>query len=255
MKYRSLYIVVLLALFVSVLAFGQGHQATPSQNSPQQQKAQPSQPENAQGQFGSELAKTSNEAAGQHQGAEEKGEGAEFKESASVKWVAKITGLSTHSAYLVSILLNFAILAGLIVMISKSKLPAMFRTRTDTIQRGIKEAKKASEDANRRLADIESRLARLDTEVADMRASADADSKTEEERIRQTTEFEKKKIVEGAEAEIGAAAKLARRELKAYAAELAVSLAEKRIHIDTETDRALVDNFVSQLNSPVKDGR
>ncbi len=240
-----------------MFAFAQEqHQAKPEQAPAQQHQAQPSQPEGSQGQLGSELAKTSNEAAGQHEGAEEKGEGAEFKESASVKWVAKKTGLSTHSAYLLSIILNFAILAGLVVMISKSKLPAMFRTRTDTIQRGIKEAQKASEDANRRLADIETRLAKLDSEVAEMRAGADAESAAEEERIKQAAEVEKKKIIEGAEAEIGAATKLARRELKAFAADLAVSLAEKRIHVDAETDRALVGNFVAQLNSPAaKDGQ
>lgn len=240
----------------SLLVFAQEHPPTPAEPpAKHQQQAQPSQPEGSQGQFGAELAKTSNQAAGQHEGGEEKGEGAEFKESASVKWVAKVTGLSTHSAYLLSIVLNFAILAGLIVMISKSKLPAMFRTRTDTIQRGIKEAQKASEDANRRLADIETRLAKLDAEVAEMRVSADAESAAEEERIKQAAELETKKIVENAEAEIGAAAKVARRELKAFAADLAVSLAEKRIHVDRETDSALVNNFVAQLNSPAKDGR
>jgi F-type H+-transporting ATPase subunit b len=151
--------------------------------------------------------------------------------------------------------LNFAILAVLIVMFSKSKLPAMFRTRTDEIQRGMKEAQKASEDANRRLADIETRLQRLDADVAAMRAAADAEASAEDERIRQAAELEKKKIVEGAESEIAAAAKLARRELKTYVADLAVSLAEKRIHVDADTDRALVGNFVAQLKEPGAPGK
>jgi F0F1-type ATP synthase membrane subunit b/b' len=59
-------------------------------------------------------------------------------------------------------------------------------------------------------------------------------------------------VVELAELEIAAAAKAARRDLKAFSAELAVSLAEKKIQIDPETDQRLVSTFVSDLG---KDGK
>jgi F-type H+-transporting ATPase subunit b len=202
---------------------------------------------------GGELARASNEAAG-----EEPEENAQLKHSPSVQLIAKYTGLSLHAAYWVSILFNFALLALLIVLISKSRLPAMFRTRTGEIQRGITEARKASDDANRRLADVETRLARLDAQVAEMRSIAEEEAVVEEHRILQALEDEKRKIVDSANAEIGNATKLAQRELKAFTAELAVSLAEKQIHVDSDTDRALVSNFVEQLNgsdSPGKGGR
>jgi F0F1-type ATP synthase membrane subunit b/b' len=48
---------------------------------------------------------------------------------------------------------------------------------------------------------------------------------------------------------------VAQRELKAYAAELAVSLAEKRIKVDAATDRALVETFVGQLGKDGKEGK
>jgi len=50
-----------------------------------------------------------------------------------------------------------------------------------------------------------------------------------------------------AEQEIAAAAKTARRQLTAYAADLAVGLARKQIHVDASTDQALVRNFAGQL--------
>lgn len=203
----------------------------------------------SQGGVGAELAKASREAAA------EGGENAQFKESPSVRFVASITGMSLRTAYWISILLNFAILAVLVVLFSKSKLPAMFRTRTGEIQRGITEARKASEDANRRLADIEARLSRLDTDVAKMRAAAEEEALAEERRLQQSAEEESRKVVSAAASEIAAAAKLARRELKAYSAELAIALAEKRIHVDSDTDRALVSNFVEQLNSPESAGK
>jgi F0F1-type ATP synthase membrane subunit b/b' len=65
--------------------------------------------------------------------------------------------------------------------------------------------------------------------------------------------------VESAEQEIAAAAKSARRELTAYAADLAVSLAKKLIHVDASTDQALLRNFAQQLSAnggeTRKDGR
>ena len=62
-------------------------------------------------------------------------------------------------------------------------------------------------------------------------------------------EEDARKIVESAEQEIAAAAKSARRELKAFAADLAVSLAKRQIHVDTSTDQALLRSFAQQLSA------
>src|SRR5512146_1527882 len=71
-----------------------------------------------------QLAKTSNEAAG------EEDETAAFKESPSVQWIARHTGLSPKAAYWVSIVLNFAIVAVVLAVVLKSKMPGVFRART-----------------------------------------------------------------------------------------------------------------------------
>ena len=52
-----------------------------------------------------------------------------------------------------------------------------------------------------------------------------------------------------AEQEIAAAAKAARRQLTAHAADLAVGLAQKQIHVDAATDQALVRNFAGAVGS------
>ncbi len=258
MSNRIRFAILLVSLFLtSSLIFGQQQPAQAPQHATEQgAQAAGKNQRGAQGEqsgshetIGSELAKESREAAGEQE------ENAEFKNSPSVKLVARWTHLSLRSAYWLSIFLNFAILAVLIVLFAKSKLPAMFRTRTQDIQRGMREARKASEEANRRLGDIESRLQRLDADVAAMRSAAESEAAVEEEKIRQAAELEKKKIIEGAESEIASAAKLARRELKIYAADLAVSLAERRIQVDADTDRALVNNFVAQLKEPGTPGK
>ena len=71
---------------------------------------------------------------------------------------------------------------------------------------------------------------------------------------KQGYKIDRKKIVLSSQQEIEAAATQARPELKVYAAELAVSLAEKKINVDEATDRALVRNFVAQIDVS-KDGR
>ena len=61
--------------------------------------------------------------------------------------------------------------------------------------------------------------------------------------------------MESAEQEIAAAAKLARRELTNYAANLAVSLAAKQIKVDPATDQALVQDFARELSPKSRTGQ
>lgn len=184
--------------------------------------------------------------------AKEEDEEAQFKQSASVKWLAETTGLSPNAAYWVSTVLNFGIVAVVLVVFLKSPMATFFRERTLGIQKGMEEARRASEEAGRRLSEIEARLARLDAETSAMRATADLEAGREEDAARVAAEEAKAKIVQTAEQEIAAAARLARGELKSYAAELAVSLAEKKIQVNAATDRALVREFVDHLGEDSK---
>jgi len=186
-------------------------------------------------------------------GEEEKDDKAQFKESPSVLFIARHTGLSTGKAYFLSVLLNFAVIAGVIVWVARKYLPGMFSARTAAIQKAMQEAQKASEDAQRRLAEIESRLMKLDVEIGMIRDEAEKEGAAEAARIQAAAEDDARKIVTAAEQEIAAAAKAARRQLTAYAADLAVGLARKQIHVDAATDQALVRNFGGQLGTSASD--
>jgi F-type H+-transporting ATPase subunit b len=130
------------------------------------------------------------------------------------------------------------------------------KNRTDSIQKSLEEARAASHEANRRLAEIENRLRKLDVEIGQMQAAAEKEAETEEARIHKAAEEDIRKVVLSAEQEIAAAAKQARRELTAHTADLAVALARKQIHVDPATDQTLVRNFAGQLSpgSGGKDG-
>jgi F-type H+-transporting ATPase subunit b len=204
------------------------------------------------------------EAAAQHEqpaeeAAAETDPHAEFKESASVKKLAKLFGISLSAAYWVSISLNFAVILFFMRLAYLYGIPGLFpapgpymRERTALLRRQMEEAQRASEAAAQRMRDIEARLASLDTEISGLRTVAEQEGLREEERLLAAAAEEKRKIVSGAEQEITAAAKAARAELRAYAAELAVGLASKQIQVNESTDQALVREFVDQLG---KDAR
>jgi len=175
-------------------------------------------------------------------------ETAQFKHSPSVRRLARITGLSDVGAFWLAVFINFAIVVGVIAWLWNKNVPAAFRNRTALIQKSIEEARRASEDANRRLSEVEARLGRLDEEISSMRALSEKEAAAEEERIKAAAADDAHRIAESARQEIEAAVKSARRELTAYAADLAVSLATKQIRVDMTADQALVRRFAQQLS-------
>ena len=214
----------------------------------QSSSAQPNQPENPNTEFSQELAKTSEEAA-KEASTEDTVLGMKLRavHSPVVSWIGRVINIGPERAYVLSLIINFGILVVFFWVLLRTKIPQMFRDRTNLIRKGIQEAQAASADAARRLKDIEARLAKLDTEVAEIRASAEKEASAEEARICQAAEEDKAKVVQAAETEIAAIARNARRELKSFAATLAVDLASRKIHVDESTDKALVREFVDQL--------
>ena len=179
------------------------------------------------------------------------GEADPLRHSPAVQFIARKTGLTIDQAYWLCIGLNFAVVFLTIVVLLRKKLPGFFSGRTAAIQKGIEEARKTSEDARRRLTEVEGRLSRLDADIAAMRREAEENAKAEEQRVLAAGEEERRRIVASAEQEIEMTANAARRELKSYVAELAVELAEKKIRVSKDTDEALVRAFTAELR---KDG-
>jgi F-type H+-transporting ATPase subunit b len=243
-------LMVSCASLVSLRAQEPAHPEQKQTASPEQKKK--ASPDSEQQSYGParQLAHESNEAAG-----EGKDEMAEFKESASVRMIGRLTGLNLQQSYWLSVVLNFVVIAAVIFWAARKYLPGMFRDRSAAIQKAMQEAQMASEDARRRLAEIESRLMRLDVEIGTMRNVAEKEGAAAEARIQAAAEEDARKIVVSAEQEIAAAVKAARRQLTAYAADLAVGLARKQIHVDAATDRALVRNFAGQLGAVDDSGK
>jgi F-type H+-transporting ATPase subunit b len=144
---------------------------------------------------------------------------------------------------------NFTILAVLLGYGMAKGLPPLFKSRTKEIQQGISEAQQMKLDAERRSAEMDARLSALGADIEKFRTQSAAEMQQEGERISRETAAQIKKIEQQAAVELESVGKTARRQLKEYAAELAMGLAEERLRarIDGATESALVDDFVRDL--------
>ncbi|HWZ52655.1 MAG TPA: ATP synthase F0 subunit B [Granulicella sp.] len=179
-----------------------------------------------------------------------------YRHSAMVKKVGSMMGLNAEQAGMALEVFNFAILAIFVGWLLARMLPKAFRNRSGVIQQQLVDARSATEEAGARLKGVEARLAKLDDQIAAMRAQAEKDSELDEQRIKASVEDEKKKILASAEQEIAAATSMARRQLQQYAADLAISQAAQKLVVTAETDRLLVQAFAQRLaGEGSKDGQ
>lgn len=171
----------------------------------------------------------------------------QYRHSSVVQAIAHATGMKTETAAQVFEDFNSGILILAIVWGLWKFLPKMFRKRSEDLQKELVSARVATEDANRRLAEVEARLLRLDSEIAGFRQQVEQEGVQDEQRIRAALEAERERIVASAEQEIAAAQATAQRELKKFAADLAIDNAMRGIQLSNDTDRALVREFGKSL--------
>lgn len=133
-------------------------------------------------------------------------------------------------------------------LLRKPFMQAM-QDRRDSIKAELKRAKAEKEEAVQKLHELESRLARLDEEIAEIRSNAEKESKAEYERLVKQAGEEGERLKLMAEREIEGAAKAAQMQLKEFAAAKSVELAEQiiRKEIKPEDDSRLISNFAEQL--------
>lgn len=142
--------------------------------------------------------------------------------------------------------INFGIIALGIGIPLFRIMPRILRRRSQTLKHDLEDARKTTADANARLGAIESKLAGLDKEIAEIRAHVEEEGKNDEARIKASIGEESARIVATAEQEISAAAAHAQRGLRHFAADLAIDQAAKQLVLTPETDRALIAEFVSE---------
>lgn len=177
-----------------------------------------------------------------------------FRHSASVKFLAHLLHLEKETTAEIFEYLNFAVLAGAVLFGLMKYLPKTFRAQREDIQHRLADARTATQEANERLAAVEQKLARLDEEIAAIGKQAEKDSLEDEARIKASIETERQRIVEAVSRDIAAASSAAQRELKRFAASLAVDRAAQRLALTEDDDRALIQEFGQSLGRRARNG-
>ena len=170
-----------------------------------------------------------------------------MRHSAVVKALGHALHLQPEPAAKLFEIINFAVLFGAIAYALKRKLPQAFSSRTSGIQKNLVEARTATESANIRLAAVEERLSRLDTEIATIRTQSEQDAALDEQRIKAAAEEDKQKVIAAAEQELAAATAQAQRQIRQFAAEMVIEQATKRLQITADLDRQLIEEFADKL--------
>ncbi len=146
-------------------------------------------------------------------------------------------------------LANFALLAGVLVYFLRSPVAAHLTSRAAQIRQDLVTAAEMRAAATAQMTDIERQLASLPAELDALRAQGAADVAAEQQRIAAAAEAERARLLEQTHREIATRLRIARRDLTAHAADLAVTVAEARIRqtITPDDQLRLVDRFTSQL--------
>lgn len=144
---------------------------------------------------------------------------------------------------------NLILVVAVLVWVARKPLANFFSSRTQGIHEQLAEAQRARKEAETKLAEMESRMSRLDDEIREIRIAAEKEAQEEYRRLLTAAEQDAEKIIERSKQEIEGITRAAQQELKLHVAELSVKLAEEKIRGEiTEVDRQRIfSRFVIKL--------
>lgn len=124
-----------------------------------------------------------------------------------------------------------------------------FRSRSEAIKQELASARTERDQALRKLAEVETLFSMLDSELLKIKDQARVEADAERRRMEAATEQEIAKIREQAKREIESAGKAARHDLRKFAANESVRLAEEilRKEIRPDDDARLTNLNVQQM--------
>lgn len=120
---------------------------------------------------------------------------------------------------------NLILVVAVLVWVARKPLANFFSSRTQGIHEQLAEAQRARKEAETKLAEMESRMSRLDDEIREIKIAAEKEAQEEYRRLLTAAEQDAEKIIERSKQEIEGITRAAQQELKLHVAELSVKLA------------------------------
>jgi F-type H+-transporting ATPase subunit b len=129
----------------------------------------------------------------------------------------------------IGFVVNFVILAGVVVFLTKKKINSFFEQRSAAIAKDMEDAKRVHDEATELLAEYNARLASLKQETEEILARFRQDGEREKARIKNEAQEEATRIRREAEFRISQESKMARQRLLDDFAPAVLALAEEQI--------------------------
>lgn len=147
--------------------------------------------------------------------------------------------------------LNFVVLFGGLALLLRKPLNGYLKGKAEEVAANLRQSETLVEESLQKLAQSRARLENLEAEIRALREEAEKEASREGQLISQEAEKEAQRLRKLAREEIDALIASSLRELKAYAIDLSVALAEKRIRerLTPELHRKLIQQSIDRLRS------
>lgn len=160
------------------------------------------------------------------------------------------TGHFELAAFLGQVL-NFVVLFGGLAYLLRKPLNDYLKGRVEQVAARLQQAEARKQESLQKLEEARTRLNNLADEIRALKEQAEREAEQERAVIRQEAEKEAERLRKLAREEIEAMVRMSIRDLKTYAIDLSVSLAEKRIQekLTPELHRKLIHRAIDRLRS------
>lgn len=157
--------------------------------------------------------------------------------------------LGINLGYLVSQIVNFAILAVLLTVLLYKPILRMLDERSARIKKGMEDAEEASRKAAETQAEFEQRMIEARQEGQSLIAQAAEEAKKVQKQIEANAREQAQQLLDRARSEIQRERELAVKELQRQAVELSIQMTQKVVGegLDEDAHRKLIDDFITEL--------
>lgn len=145
--------------------------------------------------------------------------------------------------------INFVVLVGGLIYFLRNPLGNFLEGRTKYLDHALRDAKDSRVEAEKKQQEMETRLKKIGREMEHIRREAKTEGKMIQERILQEAKAGANRLKLLSRQEIEMLTQAGIREIKQYAAELAIALAQERIQskIKKEDQSLLIDRSIERL--------
>jgi len=145
--------------------------------------------------------------------------------------------------------LNLAIFLAFAIYVMRRRISEALGARREAIKQELLDAQETKARAVAKMADADSLLSRLDTDVKTINEQSRQEAEAERERVAHATAREIEKLKQQAEREMETADKVARKSLRQFFAQKSIAVARQtvRSQMRPEDDRHLIEESIGEL--------